>query len=260
MTESLEGLVIVVTGGCGLLGSKFVQAISDAGAITVIADIASSKATALTARLTHEDPRRRIQAHVCDICDAASLDHVREQLLTQYGQIDGLVNNAYPRNPGYGRPIEEVTFHDFCTNVGAHVGGYFLTIQRLLPALRRSGVGGTIINMGSIYGVVAPRFAIYEGTSMTMPVEYSVIKSGIIHLTRYLAQYLKHEGIRVNALSPGGIADGQPAAFRTNYNGFGGKKGMLDPEDVTGTLLFLLGPGSKYVTGQNILVDDGWSL
>ena len=117
-----------------------------------------------------------------------------------------------------------------------------------------------MVNMASVYGLIAPRFELYNGTSMTMPVEYAAIKSGVIQLTRYFAQYFKADNIRVNCLSPGGILDKQPQAFLDAYGEFCGAKGMLDPDDLTGALLFLLSDASKHMTGQNLPVDDGFSL
>lgn len=260
MERVLEGKVIVVTGGCGLIGSRFVTALADAGATAVAADIDAEKASALAQRLMDEQPDRRVEGAACDITDAVSLDRMRDDLLRRHGRIDGLVNNAYPRNARYGSMVEDVTFSDFRDNLSMHVGGYFLTMQRLLPALREAPKGGAIVNMGSIYGVVAPRFEVYDGTRMTMPVEYAAIKSGVLHLTRYFAQYLKRDAVRVNAISPGGIEDGQPQSFLAAYNAHGGTKGMLDADDLVGTLVYLMGDGARFVTGQNIIVDDGWSL
>jgi NAD(P)-dependent dehydrogenase (short-subunit alcohol dehydrogenase family) len=120
---------------------------------------------------------------------------------------------------------------------------------------------GNIINIASIYGFAAPRFEIYDGTSMTMPVEYAAIKAGIINLTKYLASYLGGYNIRVNAISPGGLEDRQPASFIKNYssNVLLGER-MANPADITGVLLFLLSKQSQYITGQNIVVDGGWTL
>ena len=120
---------------------------------------------------------------------------------------------------------------------------------------------GNIINMGSIYGFAAPRFKIYEGTGMTNTVEYADIKGVIINLTKYLASYLGKYNIRVNCISPGGKYDHQPEAFLKKYS----QKVLLEKrmgnvDDLTGALLFLLSDSSKYITGQNIVVDGGWSL
>ena len=107
---------------------------------------------------------------------------------------------------------------------------------------------------------MTPRFEVYDGTAMTMPVEYSAIKAGVVQLTRYFAQYFKGSGIRVNCISPGGILDNQPESFLTAYNSHCASKGMLVPQDVLGALLFLLSDESRFMTGQNIVVDDGYSL
>ena len=119
---------------------------------------------------------------------------------------------------------------------------------------------GNLIHISSIQGVSTPKFEHYDGTNMVSPIEYSAIKSGIISVTRYLAKYCKGNGIRVNCISLGGILDRQPQSFLNKYRESCNEKGMLDAEDIVGTVLFLLNDHSKYVTGQNIIVDDGWTL
>lgn len=259
LEKSLEGRVIVVTGGAGLIGQQFVSAVADAGGIAIVAELDSAHGQAICAQLTSEVPERRIEFAGVDITSAESVDSLISGVLSRHGRVDGLVNNAYPRNRQYGRRLEDVTYEDFCQNLSMHVGGYFLTSQRFLAPLRASG-GGAIVNMASIYGVIAPRFEIYDGTSMTMPVEYAAIKAAIIHLTRYFAQYAKGSGVRVNCLSPGGVQDQQPESFLQAYRSYASDKGMLSPGDLQGALLFLLGDGARFVNGQNLIVDDGWSL
>jgi NAD(P)-dependent dehydrogenase (short-subunit alcohol dehydrogenase family) len=143
--------------------------------------------------------------------------------------------------------------------VSLHLGGYFLVAQQFGLFFRKHQKGN-IVNMASIYGVMAPRFDIYSQTHMTMPVEYAAIKSAVIHLTRYFAQYFKNDSIRVNSLSPGGVLDQQPESFLKNYRAFCTSKGMLEGADISSVLLFLLSDASKYITGQNIVVDDGFSI
>lgn len=260
MHDSLNDQVVVVTGGSGLIGAQFVRAIADAGGVAVIADIDTVRGEQVRDALLSEAGTRKIDVLAMDITSAASIDALIAILLERYGRVDGLVNNAYPRNARYGRKLEDVTYDDFVANMGMHVGGYFLTSQRFLIPFRTSGRGGCIVNMGSIYGVMAPRFSVYAGTAMTMPVEYAAIKAAVIHMTRYFAQYTKGQGIRVNCISPGGVEDGQPSSFLQAYREHAGDKGMLSPPDLDGALLFLLGEASRYINGQNIVVDDGWSL
>jgi NAD(P)-dependent dehydrogenase (short-subunit alcohol dehydrogenase family) len=139
------------------------------------------------------------------------------------------------------------------------LGGLFLTSQQFAKYFQKQG-HGNIINIASVYGVIAPKFEIYANTTMTMPVEYAAIKSGVIHLTAYMAKLFKSQQIRVNCLSPGGILDQQPRSFLDAYKANSLSKGMLDASDLTGTLVFLLSANSQYINGQNIVVDDGFVL
>ena len=118
----------------------------------------------------------------------------------------------------------------------------------------------SLVNMSSIYGVMAPRFEIYAGTKMTMPVEYAAIKSALQHLGSYVSAYTKGTKFRVNCVSPGGILAGQDQAFLGRYNSHCRDKGMLEPKDILGAVLFLLSDASEYVCGQNIIVDDSFSV
>ncbi len=250
----LKNKVIVVTGGAGAIGQSFVRGVSDRGGIAIVADINLEAAELLAQHCTGK-------AYVAylDITSKDSVIALISDLMQRYGHIDALVNNAYPRNKNYGKKLEDVTYADFCDNVNMHLGGYFLVAQQFCLAFKQQGYGN-VINMSSIYGSMAPRFHIYEGTPMTMPVEYAAIKAAIEHLTRYFAQYFKGTGIRVNCLSPGGILAGQSTDFLVAYNKHCASKGMLDANDLLGALMFLLSDESSFMTGQNILIDDGFSL
>jgi NAD(P)-dependent dehydrogenase (short-subunit alcohol dehydrogenase family) len=250
----LKNKVIVVTGGAGAIGQSFVRGISDRGGIAIVADINLEAAQLLVQDFTGN----AYAAHL-DITSKDSVIALISDLMQKYGHIDALVNNAYPRNKNYGKKLEDVTYADFCDNVNMHLGGYFLVAQQFCLAFKQQGYGN-VINMSSIYGSMAPRFHIYDGTPMTMPVEYAAIKSAIEHLTRYFAQHFKGTGIRVNCLSPGGILAGQPTDFLAAYNKHCASKGMLDANDLVGALMFLLSDESSFMTGQNLLIDDGFSL
>ena len=258
MPKSLNDKVVVVTGGAGLIGRVFVRCIAEHGGIAVVADLNKQTSTFIE-ELQKEGLQNNVVTVELDITSKDSITNAIFHLHDKNEKIDALVNNAYPKNKNYGRKFEDVTYDDFSQNVSAHLGGYFLTSQQFSTYFKKQG-HGNIINMSSIYGVVAPRFGIYENTHMTMPVEYAAIKSAIIQLTKYMAQYLKCSNIRVNCISPGGILDGQPDEFLSQYNSFSASKGMLDADDLYGTLLYLLSDMSKFVNGQNIVVDDGWSL
>ncbi len=141
-----------------------------------------------------------------------------------------------------------------------HLGGCFLIIKEISKIMMKQNCGN-IVNIASIYGFAAPRFKIYEGTNKTCPVEYAAIKGAIINLTKYLASYLGRYNIRVNAISPGGVFTNEPESFVKKYSEkvVLGKR-MAKTDDLTEVLIFLLSEASKYITGQNIVVDGGWTL
>ena len=250
----LKNKVIVVTGGAGAIGQSFVRGVSSRGAIAIVADINLEAAE----RLARDCTGKSCAAYL-DITSKDSVIALISDLMQRYGQIDALVNNAYPRNKNYGKKLEDVTYANFCENVNMHLGGYFLVAQQFCAVFKEQGFGN-VINMSSIYGSMTPRFEVYQGTPMTMPVEYAAIKSAIEQLTRYFAQYFKGAGIRVNSLSPGGILARQPIEFLNAYNKHCASKGMLEVNDLLGPLIFLLSDDSRYITGQNIIIDDGYSL
>ena len=243
---SLKNKVIVITGGNGLLGKSFVKAIHEAGGIPIIADI-------------NEKCEMNFSYVELDITSKSSILNAIKHINKKHGQIDALINNAYPRNKNYGKLFENVDYEDFCDNLNMNLGGYFLTSQQFIKYFKKQGFGN-IINISSIYGVVTPRFEIYKNTEMTTPVEYTAIKSALINLTKYMAKYFKGTNIRFNSVSLGGILNNQPESFIKGYNSYCLNKGMLDPNDINGIIVFLLSESSKYINGQNIVVDDGFTL
>ncbi len=255
----LNNKVVVVTGGAGLLGKAFCEAIIINGGKVVIADINEQEGGIFESELSLKYGENKAYFHQIDITSKESILGFIENVKSRFGKIDAIVNNAYPRNKNYGNHFFDVEYADFCDNVNLNLGGYFLMCKEFARYFKEVG-GGNIINIASIYGVIPPRFEIYEETEMTTPVEYAVIKSGLIHLTKYLAKYLKGENIRVNCISPGGILNRQPAKFLQKYSSKCLNKGMLDTEDLIGALVFLLSENSKYINGQNIIVDDGFTL
>jgi NAD(P)-dependent dehydrogenase (short-subunit alcohol dehydrogenase family) len=255
----LKDKVVVITGGAGLIGQEFVKAVVEQHGVAIIADVNEAIGTQVQAQLSNELGSSSIDFVHLDITSKESITAMIDALHSRYGCIDALVNNAYPRNKNYGRHFFDVEYSDFCENLNLNLGGYFLTSQQMAGYFQKQG-RGNIVNISSIYGVIAPKFEVYDNTPMTMPVEYAAIKAAIIHLTKYMAKYFKGMNIRVNTLSPGGILDKQPEAFLEAYRKQCLNKGMLDKSDMRGTLVYLLSDLSEYVNGQNIVVDDGFSL
>ncbi|MEF8840111.1 MAG: oxidoreductase [Haloarculaceae archaeon] len=250
----LGGRVALVTGGAGLIGEAVCEALVEQGARVALAETDGEHGAAAADRLGPD-----ATFHRADVTDERSVTALVDAVAADHDRIDVLVNCAYPRNEAYGRPYEAVTYDDWCENVVDHLGGYYLTSRAAGAVMAGQEGGGSIVNLGSIYGVRAPDFSVYEGLDMTSPVEYAVIKGGILNLTRYLASYLGRDGVRANVVSPGGVFDDQPAAFVERYEARTLLGRMAEPADVAGAVAYLASDAAAYVTGQNLVVDGGWT-
>jgi NAD(P)-dependent dehydrogenase (short-subunit alcohol dehydrogenase family) len=249
---SCKDKVALVTGGFGLIGREIVRGLNDFGASVCVADVNEHQM---------EDLRNRsdiIFQHL-DITSDNSINQALSSVIKLFKKIDILVNCAYPRTGDWGARCEDVSFDSWKMNVNSHLGGYFLCCQKVAELMKLQG-GGSIINFASIYGVVAPDFSIYEGTTMTMPVAYSAIKGGILALSRYLATYYAKDNIRVNCVSPGGVYDKQADTFVEKYLAKTPLGRMGTPKDMVGAVLYLASEASLYVTGSNLIVDGGWTV
>ena len=255
----LKNKVIIVIGGAGLLGKEFVKAITVNQGIVIIADHDQSAAKQVYSSALQSADISQLGWIKVDINSKKSLADMIESIHGQYGRIDAFVNSAYPKNKNYGKSFFDVKHSDFCENISINLGGLFLTCQQIALYFKKQGYGN-IITIASIYGVIAPKFEIYHETNITMPVEYAAIKSAVIHLTKYMAKFLKGCNIRVNSISPGGILDKQPEDFITAYREQCLNRGMLAAEDISGSLIYLLSDFGKFVNGQNLIVDDGFCL
>lgn len=255
----LEGKVVAVVGGAGHLGRALVKGILEKGGSCYICDTNLSAALSFQKALENQGFNGKVYSETIDIGSKTSIESVLGKIAKRFGTVHAVVNAAYPRNSDYGKKVEDVTKESFCENVGLNLGGSFLLSQVFCSYFLSVG-GGNIINISSVYGLIAPRFEIYEGTAMTMPIEYSVIKSGVAHMSRYFAKYYKGKNIRVNCISPGGLLNNQPESFLESYGNFCLNKGVLEAADIVGTCTFLLSDESQYINGQNITVDDGFSL
>lgn len=250
-TFDVTGKRVLVVGGAGLLGSAFARAARESGAAVCLLDLDEKKGSVLAREIGASFEK-------VDSTNPRSIESAAKRVQKKYKTIDAVVIASYPRHPRYGAHAENVRFDDFGNFLSSHVVGYFHTARTFSKLMKN---GGSVVFLGSIYGVVAPKFSIYKDMSMTMPVEYAAAKGALIQLTKYLATLYGPRGIRVNTLSPGGIFANQPRSFIREYSKhvkIG--SGLLSPEDVCGALLFLLSPASKNITGQNIVVDGGWTL
>ena len=251
---------IIIIGGAGLLGTEFAKTIASKGDNVVVADFNIEAATAVCNNLISSNiDQSQVMAATVNIVEKDSILTLIDLVQQRFGSIDGVVNTAYPRNANYGRKFEQVEFSDFCENTNLNLGGYFLVAQQFAEYFSKHD-GGDIINISSIYGVIAPKFEVYDNTPMTMPVEYAVIKSGLIHLGKYIAKYYRGKKVRINTISPGGIFDNQNEAFVSQYNENCNSVGMLSPKEIANVVQFIFSNASHGISGQNIVVDDGFTL
>jgi NAD(P)-dependent dehydrogenase (short-subunit alcohol dehydrogenase family) len=250
----LTGKVAVVTGGAGLIGRQAVSALKAHGAKAYIAELDMDRARAVASSAGFEG----VGCVSVDITDAGSISAMAREILAREGRLDFLMNNAYPRTADWGALFEDIKPESWRKNVDMHLNGYFQCCQIVGEEMRKLR-SGSILNMGSIYGMVGPDFGLYKGTTLTNAAAYSAIKGGILNFTRYLASYYGPHGVRVNSLSPGGIQDGQSEGFLANYAARCPMGRMGRPEELAGAIVFLASDAASYVTGHNLVVDGGWT-
>ncbi|MBN9300125.1 MAG: SDR family oxidoreductase [Filimonas sp.] len=243
----LENKVIIITGGSGLIGQAILEDISENGGIAINADI--SVKTDLDSGTIRTD-----------ITDELSVQQTVDTIVNKYGRIDGLVNNAYPRTSDWGTKFENIPLESWRKNVDMQMNSYFLFSQRVLKAMEERGKGA-IVNIASIYGIVGNDFTLYEEYGGSSPAAYSAIKGGIINLSRYLASYYGAKNIRINCVSPGGIKDAknQHPSFIQRYEQKVPMRRLGEPKDIAPAVSFLLSEKAKYITGQNLIIDGGWT-
>lgn len=256
MNNLLARDTVLIIGAGGLLGTKVTKHALEQGAKVIAVDLSVNH---LQARLSKEGIDVTGSNLVCSSLDITVEDDVIKFFESDI-EITGAVNCTYPRNKAYGAHFFDVKVSDFNENLSLHLGSAFLFTQQCAQYFKLNEKPFSLVNISSIYGVIAPRFEIYDNTPMTMPVEYAAIKSALLHLSKYAIKYVNNSLFRINSVSPGGIFDNQPESFLNAYKALTNGEGMLDVDDVIGTIIFLLSPTSKFVTGQNIIVDDGFTL
>jgi NAD(P)-dependent dehydrogenase (short-subunit alcohol dehydrogenase family) len=252
----LSGRVAVVTGGMGQLGAVYSAGLSERGVRVAVLD------------LTTGDTPDGVRAFTCDVTDRAAIEDALRAVEAEWGVPHLLVNNAGLDSPP-DAPAEEVgpfeTYPEssFDAVLDVNVKGAFLCCQAIGGAMAREG-RGSIVNVSSIYGLLSPVQDLYafrkeRGETFVKPVAYSVSKSAILNLTRYLATYWAGAGVRVNTVTLAGVWNDQPQEFLDAYSARAPMGRMLNAEEALGAVVFLASDASSYVTGSNVVVDGGWS-
>ena len=249
----LDGKVAIITGGAGFLGRRHAKAIAEAGGIPVIWDL-----------------NKKIGMSV-DITQSESITAGLKAVLRQFKKVDILINNA-ANNPavvkgessGKSR-LENFTLDMWNKDISVGLTGAFLCSKIVGSYLSTHG-GGVILNVASDLGVIAPDQRIYRKTGLkekdqpVKPVSYSVVKHGILGLTKYLATYWAHKNIRVNSISPAGVYRDQPQDFVKKLSNLIPMGRMAKSDEYEAAIVFLVSDASKYMTGQNLIMDGGRSV
>ena len=269
----LTGKTALITGAAGLLGVEHAAALLESGATVVLTDIDDSNLAATRASLSLNADPERIVVQLMDVSRLDTIQAVAKKLANTGRRIDVLVNNAAidPKVQADLGVLETSRLEYFPldqweSQLAVGLTGAFLCSQVFGTAMARDGVGGVILNIASDLSVVAPDQRLYrkKGLACDMqpvkPVTYSVIKAGLVGLTRYLATYWADSGVRANALSPGGVFNGQGEAFVQRLNSLIPLGRMAKRDEYRAALQFLCSDASSYLNGQNIVIDGGRSV
>jgi NAD(P)-dependent dehydrogenase (short-subunit alcohol dehydrogenase family) len=256
---SLEGRVCVVTGGAGILGEPMCRALLAHGARVAIIDRDAARVAEVTARLGGTGAQ--LSGHAVDITARAEIERVAAEVSGAFGPIDVLVNNAAAKSPNFFAPFESFPVEDWDLVMRVNLTAAMLCCQVIGGGMAERG-RGSVVNTLSIYGIVAPDQRIYEGSlyegrAINTPAIYSASKAGLWGLTKYLASYWGAKGVRVNAITPGGVSSGQNDTFVSRYSARVPLGRMAERHELTGALVYLASDASSYVTGQNLVVDGG---
>ena len=266
----LTGRVAVVTGGVGLLGAEFCRTLAEAGAAVVVVDLNASASQAAADSLTKGG--FKALAVPTDITQPEAVNQLVEKTVSTFGRLDILVNSA-ALDPKFdpdavSKGITPGAFEDYPLDLwnsalSVNLTGTFLMTQACVRPMIAQGKKGSIINICSTYGLNGPDQRIYvkDGTRIAFkPVYYTVTKAGVLGFTKYLAAYYADTEIRVNALTPGGVFNNHEEYFVRNYSAKTILGRMARKDEMNGALLFLASDASSYMTGNNVVVDGGWTV
>ena len=258
----LRDQVILLTGGGGILGTRMARALVTHGARVAVVDRDAGRAEAVVAALGAGAVRSH--AYAADITDRAALESLRDAVEGDLGPVEVLVNNAAAKSVNFFEPFERFPLEDWEEVMRVNLTGAMLACQVLGAPMAERG-RGSIINTLSIYSIVAPDQRIYEGSlyegrAINTPVVYSASKAALWGLTKYLAAYWGHRGVRVNAVTPGGVFSGQNETFVARYSARVPLGRMAERDEIVGAVVFLASDASSYITGQNIVVDGGLTV
>ena len=268
----LDGDICIITGGAGLLGRKHAEAVLEGKGIPVLLDVSASALTVAKETLLQKYPQSEIEIYQTDITDQTELRRIKEALLEKYGHIDVLINNAAnnPKVEGGSKNLGAAGFTEFSSQIWNEDIAVGLTgalfCAQVFGEVMESQNKGVVLNIGSDYGIIAPDQRVYrkegvpEEEQIIKPVSYSVVKHGLIGLTKYLAAYWGDKGIRVNTLCPASLYNGQDEEFVNKLSQLIPMGRMSRPEEYVCTVLYMISGASSYMTGATVVLDGGRTI
>jgi NAD(P)-dependent dehydrogenase (short-subunit alcohol dehydrogenase family) len=250
---SVHERVVVVTGACGLIGRAIIKALHERGAKLVLADIPAAGQENLAAKMGNAI------GLACDVSDAKSVAELAGRALAAFGRVDVLVNSHHYKPKGFTDAKAETFPEDLWDAiVNVNLKGTFLTCREFGRLMLDQGKG-SIINLGSTYGVVSSNPDLYEDNSLGNPVAYSASKGAVIMLTKYLGAYWAEKGVRVNCVTPHGVWNSHEPGFVERFSRKSPMRRLMTAEEVVGAVLFLASDASSYATASNVMIDGGWT-
>lgn len=264
---SLEGKNVVIFGGAGKMSESFSKALLSAGCKSLaLVDLNKERLEYVVKKLSKDFSGRDVNSYDCNVSDETQVQKTFHLLKKKVSTIDVLIYAVMSKPKDYYTPLSEYPRSTWNEALNGNLSGAFLVTQKLLPLMNEEA---SIIFISSTYGIVAPDFRIYKNMRsnlyggkypLSLPAVYSSSKAGLIGLGKYLAVYLADRNIRVNILVPGGVYDNHEEAFYREYIKRVPLKRMATWSDYNGALLFLASSASRYMTGQLLVVDGGWSV
>ena len=254
---NIKDKTILITGAAGLIGSSLAKEASDLGAKLILTDFNKEKLDKISEELLAKN--KEIYTLHINLSSQNAIELLMEKTLARFDRVDSAIYCQYPKSRGFGDSFKDFTEYNLYKDLNLQLGMAILFSRKIMMQFGIQGYGD-LIHISSIQGVQSPKFKHYENTTMSSPIEYSAIKSGIISITKWLAKYHKNKNIRVNCISPGGIEDNQIEKFKKKYREDCTNIGILSPADISSAILFLLSPAAKAINGHNLIVDDGWTL
>jgi len=248
MKENIKNILII--GGTGLIGKQITYSLLSENYLVFNVD------------LKNNDVFKKNKNYFflkSDISNIKNHEVILKSAIKKLGSIDTLIYCAYPKSKKWGKKLETLNSKDVTENFEKQLIAPLFFTTRIIKYFTKIK-GGNIIHFSSIQGTSQPKFHHYKKLDMTSPIEYSIIKSGIISMVKYLSKFHRNKNIKINSVSPGGIKSNQSKIFQNRYRRDCNNKGLLDPHDLIGIVKFLISDSSKYINGQDLIIDDGWSL